>query len=342
MSGKRKKSIDDFTRQELLARAARKKLKYRSRMNKQQLFEALGLAEKPKVKAKTKAKNKTKVKTKTKTKTKAKPEAGIKTKPKPKPKTKTMVKIKTKAGAKTATVRKFAGKTSTSKVAPKKSRVKPEPVSGQLEGKLPPGSVVPPPPLENTSTYLDRGPELPTDYGQDRIVVLTRDPRCLFVYWELCGDSRSRLLQGGAEFKGSIWVLRLTRTRDGRFFDVPVNPDVRNWYLQVDPGESYSVSIGLVLVSGSYRQAAGADNSTPADAPSSVVDQEWMIITREFDRVIRQIFHYRTSGGIGSSDILAGLESVPQHMRLFSGVLQKPKPKSGSTETETDTGIEKS
>ena len=46
---------------------------------------------------------------------------------------------------------------------------------------------IPPDPTEpdGDSVYLDRGPELPTTYHEDRLDLLIRGPRSLFLQWEL-------------------------------------------------------------------------------------------------------------------------------------------------------------
>jgi hypothetical protein len=198
-----------------------------------------------------------------------------------------------------------------------------------VSGMLPPGSVVAPPPPQGGAAFVDRGPELPAGYGDDRIVALVRDPRCVFAYWELDGGGRERLRReiGEGELAGSVWVLRLVMVTGERFFDVPVNPAAGNWYLHVEPGERYQVRIGLVLSSGTFRElAASAEVITPAETVSDVIDEQWMLVREEFDRMVDEILSVRaTVGGVGASEMLHRLAVLPRRLELLRGALSSPR-----------------
>jgi hypothetical protein len=58
----------------------------------------------------------------------------------------------------------------------------------------------------------DRGPDLPAGYGDDRIVVLVRDPRNLFVCWELAGGAFERV--AGIEKRLGIYELKKFTPRE--------------------------------------------------------------------------------------------------------------------------------
>jgi hypothetical protein len=360
MPRKSKKTADDYTRDELYARAERKGIKYRSRMNKQQLFKALGLGRAARKSAPRKATKATKAKTAKTAKKVAPKKAAAKRKAVSKPaprkaaastakkaparkaaakkktapvvrKTPVKAKVKAKAVAKTRPVAKRRVPAKSSKAATGSKRVKavarPEPVLA-AEQALPRSSVVPPPPLAAAAAaYIDRGPALPEGYGDDRIVTLVRDPRCIFSYWELLGGGYERARSElGDELTGGVWVLRLVKVTGERFFDVPIDPAIGNWYLHVEPGERYQVKIGLVLPSGLFRElAASLEVVTPAEQVSDVVDEEWMLVREEFDRLVEQILSARVPGGVGSSEILHRLTGLPRRMELFSGSITSPR-----------------
>ncbi len=188
--------------------------------------------------------------------------------------------------------------------------------------------VPPPPPPAPAAAYLDRGPELPAGYGEDRLVALVRDPRCIFVYWDLGGGAyeRAREARGQSEMAGGVWVLRLVQVRGGRFFDVPMDPAGGNWYLHVEPQQRYRVEIGLVLPSGAFqRLAASGEVLTPAETVSDAVDEQWMLVREEFDRLVQEILGARgAAGGIGSSEVLHRLREVPRRLELYSGAVSSP------------------
>jgi len=193
-------------------------------------------------------------------------------------------------------------------------------------GSLPPGSVVPPPAPAAGPVYVDRGPALPAGYGEDRLVALVRDPRCLFAYWELDGGGveRARSARGGID--GGVWVLRLVKVIGDRFFDVPVDPGSGNFYLHVEPGERYQVKIGVVLPTGSFVEiAASQEVVTPPETVSDVVDEQWMLVREEFDRLVEEILGARGKLGIGASELVHRLMGIPRRLELFSGLSSNPR-----------------
>jgi hypothetical protein len=139
-------------------------------------------------------------------------------------------------------------------------------------------------------TYLDRGPDLLAGYGDDRIVALVRDPRNLFVYWELAGGAYERAAAelGRAAVAGALWVLRIVRMTDGRFFDIAVDPAAGNWYLQVEAGCRYQVKVGLVLSCDVFLElAASAEVATPPETASDRIDEEWMLLSEELGQLMK-------------------------------------------------------
>ncbi len=241
---------EDYTREELLIMAERVNLKYRSRKSKEQLYEELGLGEK-------------------------------------------------KAGARKSGRRKIAasmparraaagGEDATEERAPLGMPGAPVPTATSSTSSIP----LPSPfaaPAARTGPYVDRGPDLPANYGDDVLEALVRDPRALFVYWELAGGAYQRACAGksDAELAGAVWVLRVSRIDGGQFFDIPVDPGVGNWYLHVDPASAYQIKIGLVLASGSFVELASSRVvSTPPDSVSERVDEQWMLVSEEFDRLV--------------------------------------------------------
>jgi len=345
---KAKKTADEYTRAELYARAERKGIKYRSRMNKQQLFEALGLgrttrkraaagkAAPAKATAKTRARSRTGAETAASKSSDGKPAGKPAGKVAPKRKAaarKAPAKKKAPAGTKAKTTA-TARRRSPAGSAPRKVAARKKPAAAGLEPvaaeplTLPAGSVVPPPALKAAATaYVDRGPKLPEGYGDDRLVALVRDPRCIFTYWELGGGGHQRVHDElGGDMTGTVWVLRLIKVAGDRFFDVPIDPVTGNWYLHVEPSERYQVRIGIVLPSGVFREiAASAEVVTPAERVSDVVDEEWMLVREEFDRLVEEILSGRAPGGVGSSEVLQRLSNLPRRMQLFSGSITSPR-----------------
>ncbi|HEB71822.1 MAG TPA: DUF4912 domain-containing protein, partial [Nitrospirae bacterium] len=97
--------------------------------------------------------------------------------------------------------------------------------------------------------------QLPDSYGEDRIVALPKDPRSLFVYWEVletsCEAARRSL---GKSWRQVKWILRVSDVTGlsgveeayHNFFDVTIDPEARRRYLDVNgDGREYIVELGL-------------------------------------------------------------------------------------------------
>lgn len=122
------------------------------------------------------------------------------------------------------------------------------------------------------SVYLDRGPELPGTYEEDRITALVRDPRHIFFFWELDGErSRAeRAEMGDRAFFERSWILRLHNRTAGQSLDVAIHPASKNWYLSVDPESEYEGEIGVLLPDGTFLSYARSNGvRTPRPGLSS-------------------------------------------------------------------------
>jgi hypothetical protein len=152
--------------------------------------------------------------------------------------------------------------------------------------------------------------ELPPAYGENRIVLLVRDPYWMHVYWDI---SREALLKAKKTLKDE-WgdaksILRVYDITGVDFngknanssFDIEIGGGADNWYINTGvPNRTYCVEIGLLSRSGRFVVLARSNKATtPRDAPSDVTDEEWMIPDWEFERI------YALSGGfnVGSGSL---------------------------------------
>ncbi len=131
--------------------------------------------------------------------------------------------------------------------------------------------------------------ELPEHYGDDRMVALVRDPSNLFIYWDL-EDGARRALEGelGAEaLDRSAWVLRIVNLDTGGSRDIPIDLGARNWYVAVEAGCAYEVSLGLVDPDGAFhRVLAQGPVRTPPLSYSRFFDTQWMIPEEEYLKLL--------------------------------------------------------
>jgi hypothetical protein len=154
--------------------------------------------------------------------------------------------------------------------------------------------------------------ELPQAYGQDKIVLQTRDPWWLHSYWEVTPGTIARLKgEIGNLFFSAKMILRVYDVSniifDGnnahKFFDIEINAEFNNWYIDTQgPGRSWCVDIGLRLASGEFIKIARSNTvNTPLDGPSWITDEEWMIPEDMFARLYGMGFGLGKSSPLGKA-----------------------------------------
>lgn len=137
--------------------------------------------------------------------------------------------------------------------------------------------------------------DIPSEYGIDRIVAMVRDPHWVFSYWEV---TRDRLFELESRF-GEDWpkcrmVLRVfdLSGRKRLHFDIEVNAEASNWYINVTPETRYQFAIGLISPSGKFISIALSNIiEMPRAGVSDVIDDRWMVPEDVFNRI------FSASGG---------------------------------------------
>jgi hypothetical protein len=156
--------------------------------------------------------------------------------------------------------------------------------------------------------------KLPTSYGNDRIVAMSRDPYWVHVYWEITEGTMCHALQSLGRAQHNVRSILRVYTRDGDdvavervLFDIFLTPEARNWYINVGgPGRTYRVDIGLLTTGGKFVCLARSNAvSTPRDRMSDVLDEKWMSLSSEYEEM------YALSGGL-----TRGVSSPELHERL--------------------------
>ncbi|MFA6431561.1 MAG: DUF4912 domain-containing protein [Candidatus Margulisiibacteriota bacterium] len=142
----------------------------------------------------------------------------------------------------------------------------------------------------------ERSFEFPAGYGDNRIILLIRDPYWLYSYWEISDGRRNELKKeiGEGEFFRSKEILRVYDTGNWEYFDVDLGYAARCWYVHVPTANrTYCVEIGYLTPSGKFFSAARSNwVKTPLDRMSDEIDEEWMI--PDWNMM------YALSGGFGS------------------------------------------
>jgi hypothetical protein len=130
--------------------------------------------------------------------------------------------------------------------------------------------------------FIDRGPQLPEHYGDDKLVVMVRDPFWVFLYWELEGPSgREALSVGGTE----NWAIRVFCLTDSTSYFATVKTWARNWYLQVSPARRYRFELGYFGTGGSFAPVVSSrEVETPRAGPSEDHSKTWVHFFKDFLR----------------------------------------------------------
>lgn len=140
-------------------------------------------------------------------------------------------------------------------------------------------------------------PELPLGYGDNKIVMLVRDPYWCYLYWELqesnINDGLRRLSRSRNEVRH---VLRIhPASGEHTPFDVDVDFRHLSHYQQLSPGVSYYSEIGLLDHEGYFAALAVSNTVTlPLDSPSDIIDERWLTTDDNFAEI------YMLSGGEGA------------------------------------------
>jgi uncharacterized protein len=138
--------------------------------------------------------------------------------------------------------------------------------------------------------------DFPHSYGDTKIVLLVRDPHWIYSYWEITESKYKEVADIlGGSFSSSKEILRVydTSSKPWKSFDVSVSYGARSWYINVpEANRTYVVDVGFLSPDGRFIVMARSNAvTTPRDAMSEIIDEEWMTV--DFDRV------YAISGGFG-------------------------------------------
>jgi hypothetical protein len=102
----------------------------------------------------------------------------------------------------------------------------------------------------------------PTKYNENYLVLLVRDPYCMFSYWEFSDEQMDIVAKQFARQWGKITlVLRVYNLTglnfDGEnahsYFDVNVHSLANNFYIkEISPNNSYCVELGVITSDGRF------------------------------------------------------------------------------------------
>lgn len=138
--------------------------------------------------------------------------------------------------------------------------------------------------------------KLPSFYGKDRLVLLTRDPYWLFAYWEVTTETRKQLeVEGQRAWEHLNLALRVTRYADmdkeDGCFHIPIDYTADNWCIEAGvPDRYYKVELGGQIPDRGFVSLLCSNIvKTPRDQISNVIDENWRLPDWQARRLYRRI-----------------------------------------------------
>ncbi|NQT32318.1 MAG: DUF4912 domain-containing protein [Candidatus Omnitrophica bacterium] len=127
---------------------------------------------------------------------------------------------------------------------------------------------------------------IPYGYGDNKVVLMARDPWTIFSYWETSQDVEDNVRKEISQ-KGLIpskSILRVYHPQDGDSsenptiaFDFELVGRVNSWYIHVDDaGQKWTAEVGILCQTGEFYPIARSNTvSTPDNHISDVCDEGW-------------------------------------------------------------------
>lgn len=145
----------------------------------------------------------------------------------------------------------------------------------------------------------------PAGYGDNKIVLLVRDPWWMFAYWEINKVKEEEIL-GKISSSGDERAKSILRVHDvtgvnftghnaNSYFDIELANLASSWYINAgSPDRSWIVDIGILTKNGSFYMLARSNMvHTPRFGMSDNLDAEWMIPEESYWKM------FGLSGGFG-------------------------------------------
>jgi len=153
--------------------------------------------------------------------------------------------------------------------------------------------------------YLNRGESLPELYGEDRLVILPRDPHNIFAYWEVSPQTRAALEkraieEGCPEIAYCLRVYKYAWPEEETvesFFDLEVSRESNNWYITVANADRYyHVELGWKAPGIPFQYLLRSNLvRTPRNGLSDLIDENWQLPDWKAQKLFRRISLYHLS-----------------------------------------------
>lgn len=156
-----------------------------------------------------------------------------------------------------------------------------------------------------TQKTVYAGEVLPKHYGEDRFVLLPRDPHWIFAYWEISPATEEKVQNewGRDTWQQIIPKLRVYRhawEREGaieNYFDITLDRGACSWYIKVNYSDHYyHADLGWEVPGVTFYPVLKSNLArTPRDGISHIVDENWKLPDWKTRRLFHRISLYHLS-----------------------------------------------
>ena len=115
---------------------------------------------------------------------------------------------------------------------------------------------------------------IPAVYGDNKVVLMARDPHYLYAYWEISNDTKQKFFRdfGYELWDNSVPVLKVTNVSNNKSFYIQINDYTNNRYIHVDDSNSqYIAELGRRVSEEFFINLAG---SNYVDVPGETVSSD--------------------------------------------------------------------
>lgn len=172
------------------------------------------------------------------------------------------------------------------------------------------------------SPYFDSDP-LPDSYGDNKVVLMPKNPHWLFSYWEMSQDKINELKAAYGEDRVNsarpalrvydVTMIEFNGNNANAYFDIELPDDIGEWFIGgLNPSACYIVDIGLKTSDGQFLTVARSTSvKMPSHSVSDNIDEEWMIVEEYFKKLMEKssagrIVNGKWIGGMGASGAILG------------------------------------
>lgn len=137
--------------------------------------------------------------------------------------------------------------------------------------------------------YFNSIPELPGHYGRNKLVFMIRDPQWGFVYWEMNESLINEHNLNNKERFLRVYDISESGSpeRTTSFFDIKLDGMSHNWYIKLaQANRTFIVDLGYFQEGRFITVLRSNPGTTPRDAISDQLDQEWMMNDKLFAKIM--------------------------------------------------------